>query len=107
MSFDAVMAKYNPLLDAIALPEPLPALPAAPPIARTAGSDTPRAAANDNSRAAASAELEADEDDSAAPPPPLPAPPPAGSPKRAGSSIYLTDDELKKLQHSDDGEVSE
>lgn len=100
MTFDAVMAKYNPLLDGIALPEALPALP-------PEASSTP-AAASDAPRAAGSAELEADEDESAAPPQPLPAPPPSGSPTRAGSSIYLTDKELKELQHAtDDGEVSE
>jgi murein DD-endopeptidase MepM/ murein hydrolase activator NlpD len=100
MSFDAVMTKYNPLLDAIALPEPLPALPPEASGAPAAGNDTPRPPA--------SAELEADEDESAAPPQPLAAPPPSGSPKRAGSSIYLTDKELQELQHAtDDGEVSE
>jgi murein DD-endopeptidase MepM/ murein hydrolase activator NlpD len=97
MTFDAVMAKYNPLLDAIALPEPLP--PEAPPPAGVSASA---------SSAPAHVELEADEDDSAAPPPPLPAPPPSGSPTRAGSSIYLTDKELRELQRAtDDGEVSE
>jgi murein DD-endopeptidase MepM/ murein hydrolase activator NlpD len=98
MAFDAVMAKYNPLLDAIALPEPLP------PEAPAPAASTPALGAS----APASAELEPEEDDSAAPPPPLPAPPPSGSPTRAGSSIYLTDKELKELQRAtDDGEVSE
>ncbi len=98
MAFDAVMAKYNPLLDAIVLPEPLP--PEAPP---PAGASAVRSAT-----APPHAELEVDEDDSAAPPPPLPAPPPPGSPTRAGSSIYLTDKELREVQGAtEDGEVSE
>jgi murein DD-endopeptidase MepM/ murein hydrolase activator NlpD len=98
MAFDAVMAKYNPLLDTIVLPEPLP--PEAPP--------PPGASAAPSATSPAHAELEADEDDSAAPPPPLPAPPPPGSPTRAGSSIYLTDKELREVQGAtDEGEVSE
>ena len=100
MAFDAVMAKYNPLLEAIALPEPLP--PEAP-----AATPPPSPAASGSAEGAPS-ELEADEDDSAAPPPPLPVPPPSGSPTRAGSSIYLSDKELRELQGAtDDGEVSE
>jgi murein DD-endopeptidase MepM/ murein hydrolase activator NlpD len=100
LAFDSVMAKYNPLLDAIVLPEPLP--PEAP-----ASAATPPSPSQSASRAAP-AELEADEEDSAAPPPPLPAPPPSGSPTRAGSSIYLSDKELRALQGAtDDGEVSE
>ena len=99
-SFEAVMAKYDPLLDSIVLPDPLP--PEAPaPAAEPAGS-VPAPSAT------APPELEPDEDDSAAPPPPLPAPPPSGSPTRAASSIYLSDQELRALQSaSDDGEVSE
>lgn len=102
-AFEAVMAKYDPLLDAIALPEPLP--PEAPPVAAPSGA-TP--GPNPSSSAAAPAELEPEEDDSAAPPPPLPSPPPSGSPTRAASSIYLSDQELRALQGAtDDGEVSE
>jgi hypothetical protein len=49
-----------------------------------------------------------DEDDALAPPPPLPAPPASSAPRRAGSSIYLTDKELLELQGAtDEGEVSE
>ncbi|HEY3497034.1 MAG TPA: hypothetical protein VGK73_20185, partial [Polyangiaceae bacterium] len=53
-------------------------------------------------------EPETEEEEShAPPPPPLPAPPASGSPKRAGSSIYLTDKELLELQGAtDDGEVN-
>jgi len=99
LAFDAVLAKYNPLLDAIVLPEPLPP---EEPAARAAPSSAP------SGSAAAPPDLEPDEDDSAAPPPPLPAPPPSGSPTRAAASIYLSDQELRALQSAtDDGEVSE
>jgi hypothetical protein len=100
-AFDAIMARYNPLLDAIALPEPLP--PETPVAAAVAPPSTASVAAS----AAPPGELEPEEDDSAAPPPPLAAPPPANAPKRATSSIYLTDEELKKLQSGDEGEVGE
>lgn len=114
LTFDGVMAKYNRLLDAIALPEPLPpeapeAVATAPP---TEGSGAPSPAGTPSvageATKSAAAEPEPDEDDSAAPPPPLAAPPPANAPKRAGSSIYLSDKELRELQGAtDDGEVSE
>jgi murein DD-endopeptidase MepM/ murein hydrolase activator NlpD len=96
--FDVVIAKYNPLLEAIALPEPLPPeAPAAEATPPPATSGTPPVH-----------ELEGDEEESPAPPPPLAAPPPSGSPTRAGSSIYLSDKELRELQGAtDDGEVSE
>jgi len=98
-AFDAVLAKYNPLLDAIVLPEPLPPEEPAP---------KPAAPPAPSASAAPAPELEPDEDDSAAPPPPLPAPPPSGSPTRAAASIYLSDQELRALQGAtDDGEVSE
>lgn len=108
LAFDGAMAKYNPLLDAIALPEPLP--PEAPDVAATpppaleaAGSAAPPGAKH------ATVEPDAEEDDSATPPPaPLAAPPPANAPKRAGASIYLSDKELRQLQGAtDDGEVGE
>ena len=99
-AFDAVMAKYDPLLDGIALPDPLPPEAPAPAPEPVAAAPVPSATAPP--------ELEPDEDDSAAPPPPLPAPPPSGSPTRAASSIYLSDQELRALQGAtDDGEVSE
>ncbi|HTQ07942.1 MAG TPA: M23 family metallopeptidase [Polyangiaceae bacterium] len=112
LTFDGVMAKYNPLLDGIALPEPLPpeapdtvAAPAASEAASAPnGASAPSAT---SAKGASAAEPEPDEDDSAAPPPPLAAPPPPGSPKRAGSSIYLSDKELRELQGAtDDGEVN-
>ncbi len=110
LAFDGVMAKYNPLLDGIALPEPLP--PEAPEAKPTASPLEAASTPNEGTSATAKAppaEPEPDEDDSATPPPPpLAAPPPAGSPKRAGSSIYLSDKELRELQRAtDDGEVSE
>jgi murein DD-endopeptidase MepM/ murein hydrolase activator NlpD len=97
--FEVVMAKYNPLLEAIALPESLP--PEAPVL-----EPTPPPAASGAKPPAH--ELEGDEEETAPPPPPLAAPPPSGSPTRAGSSIYLSDKELRELQGAtDDGEVSE
>jgi murein DD-endopeptidase MepM/ murein hydrolase activator NlpD len=98
-SFEVVMAKYNPLLEAIPLPEPLP--PEAP-----AAEPPPTPAAS--GAAAPAHELEGEEEETVTPPPPLAAPPPSGSPTRAGSSIYLSDKELRELQGAtDDGEVSE
>ncbi|HEY3501079.1 MAG TPA: M23 family metallopeptidase, partial [Polyangiaceae bacterium] len=91
LAFDALMAKYNPLLDAIALPEPLPE-EAAPDPGPPADSARPAASVRGPP---ALGEPETEEEDSHAPPlPPLPAPPASGAPKRAGSSIYLTDKEL-------------
>jgi len=101
-SFEEVMAKYNPLLDAIVLPEPLPEPPAVEaPVASAAPSASGQRATLD---------VVPDDDEAAAviPPPPLPAPPASGAPRRAGSSIYLTDKELLELQGAtDDGEVNE
>jgi murein DD-endopeptidase MepM/ murein hydrolase activator NlpD len=103
-AFEEVMAKYNPLLDAILLPDPLP---------EAAASDaTPESADRDGAKPseAASLEHESEDDESAnvAPPPTLTAPPAASAPRRASSSIYLSDQELLKLQGaSDDGEVND
>src|SRR5262249_36637223 len=106
LTFDGVMAKYNPLLDAIALPEPLP--PEAPAVAATSPPLAAAHGAPSDVAKHAPAEPEPDEDESATPPPPLAAPPPANAPKRAGSSIYLSDKELRELQGAtDDGEDSE
>jgi murein DD-endopeptidase MepM/ murein hydrolase activator NlpD len=100
-SFDEVKVKYDGLLDAITLPEPLvdEAPPASPPPAApaTSGSPAPRPAAEHE-----------EEEENDAPPPPLPAPPSSSAPRRAGSSIYLTDKELLELQGAtDDGEVAQ
>ncbi|HEX5097980.1 MAG TPA: M23 family metallopeptidase [Polyangiaceae bacterium] len=100
IAFDAVMAKYNPLLDAIVLPEPLP--PEEPVAAAPRDSAARSEPAAPSASGAAARELEAEEDDTAAPPPPLPAPPPSGSPTRAAASIYLTDQELRALQNATD-----
>jgi hypothetical protein len=103
-TFEEVMAKYNPLLDAILLPDPLP---------EAAASDaTPESADRDGAKPseAASLEHESEDDESAnvAPPPTLTAPPAASAPRRASSSIYLSDQELLELQGaSDDGEVND
>lgn len=104
IAFDAVMAKYNPLLDAIALPEPLPEQ--APPVEPTEAAKPAAASATGPPALAPPHEL--DEEEATTPPPaPLAAPPSSGAPKRAGSSIYLTDEELLKLQgNTDDGEVN-
>ena len=103
LAFDALMAKYNPLLDQITLPEPLPPEPA--PEAAPAGN--PAAPAPSMRAPPTLAEPEGEEEDTSTPPAPLPAPPASGSPKRAGSSIYLTDKELLELQGAtDDGEVN-
>jgi murein DD-endopeptidase MepM/ murein hydrolase activator NlpD len=103
-AFEQLMVKYNSLLDAIQLPEALPeeAPPDVPePPASAAASARPPAA----SPPLHAAEGEGEEEDTTLPPP-LPAPPASGSPKRAGSSIYLTDKELLELQGAtDDGEV--
>jgi hypothetical protein len=101
-ALDAVIVKYNGLLDAIALPEPLAVEESVAP---------PPASASASSNAALPAaprlpEPKEDEDE-AAPPPPLAAPPSSNAPTRAGSSIYLTDDELMKIQGAtDEGEVA-
>jgi murein DD-endopeptidase MepM/ murein hydrolase activator NlpD len=102
LTFDEVMVKYNGLLDAIPLPEPLveEPPPASPPPAAPLGSalPAPRPTTPEHE----------EEEEALAPPPPLPAPPPSSAPRRAGSSIYLTDKELLELQGAtDDGEVSE
>jgi murein DD-endopeptidase MepM/ murein hydrolase activator NlpD len=103
-ALDAVIVKYNALLDAIALPEPLvmeevmsPAVSATAPA--PSGSQAPDPVPR---RLPEPVEEEHD----VAPPPPLAAPPSPDAPKRAGSSIYLTDEELLKIQGAtDDGEV--
>jgi hypothetical protein len=106
-AFEQVMLKYNALLEAIQLPEPLPP-EAEPEPAVSATTSAAAAPAGSAPRPPHPLEADLDEDENAAPPPPpLPAPPAAGSPKRAGSSIYLTDKELLELQGAtDDGEVN-
>jgi Peptidase family M23 len=111
--FMAVVAKYNPLLDAIALPPPLPGAgvaasePAAANSAAAAASST-----EDPSLAEGAAEV--DVAGSASAKPGMVATPPdarntAPSANGAnGNSIYLSDKELLKMQSAtDEGEVSE
>lgn len=103
-AFKPLMAKYDPMLDAIPMPErfaPLPpkAEPAAPAVAAVASAVVADEAAGD-----------AEEDDTP-PPPPSPAAAaaaPAAPPKPGGSSVYLSDKELLDAQSAtDDGEVEE
>jgi hypothetical protein len=105
-ALDAVIVKYNALLDAIALPEPLVVEEAV--IAPAAsGSGAPSSSAQAPSVAARRLPDPVEEEHDVAPPPPLAAPPSPDAPKRAGSSIYLTDDELLKIQGAtDEGEVA-
>ena len=103
--FAGVVAKYNPLLDAIALPivnlPPVAVEPSAEPAAAPSGAPS---AAEDPSLA------EPGVSDSAEAPAAKPAasgvaPTPS---KPAGNSVYLSDKELLKLQSAtDEGEVSE
>ncbi|MEO8905483.1 MAG: M23 family metallopeptidase [Polyangiaceae bacterium] len=105
-TFSAVVAKYNPLLDAIPLPPPLAqadpvAAAAAPPSAAAPGSS---AAVEDPGLGDPAGEV----DDA---PPGKAAgnavPSPAGSAK-PGNSVYLSDKDLLKMQSAtDEGEVAE
>ncbi|MES1175719.1 MAG: peptidoglycan DD-metalloendopeptidase family protein [Myxococcales bacterium] len=104
--FAAVVAKYNPLLDAIALPAPLPGagLEPAPSPAAESASAAVAAAPSPDSSAGDDAEL-AEPTPEAAPKPALSGAP-AGKP--ATNSVYLSDKDLLKLQApTDDGEVAE
>jgi len=104
--FMAVVAKYNPLLDAIVLPAPLPG--AAVAVSEPAASSSaapPAGSAEDPSAAEATGDV--DEVGKSAAPSATGARPaaPANAP---GSSIYLSDKELLKMQSAtDEGEVSE
>jgi hypothetical protein len=106
--FVRVVAKYNPLLDAIALPAPLPGAgvevaPEAAVVSSVAAvpSPPPDSAGDD----AALAEPTQGGPKSATNAAPEPAAPAGRSP---GNSVYLSDKELLKLQApTDDGEVSE
>ncbi|HEX3854086.1 MAG TPA: peptidoglycan DD-metalloendopeptidase family protein [Polyangiaceae bacterium] len=105
--FSAVVAKYNPLLDAIALPPPLPGLAAdTATVAAPEGSAAPAgsAAAQDPSLAEPAAEV----DEGPAQPATSGAAKAASAPGKAGNSVYLSDKELLKMQSAtDEGEVSE
>jgi len=102
--FLLVVAKYNPLLDAIALPAALPgAAAAASEPAPAVSALTPPGSAEDASVAVDPGEVE---EASKAAETPGARPAPAANP--AGNSIYLSDKELLKMQSAtDEGEVSE
>jgi murein DD-endopeptidase MepM/ murein hydrolase activator NlpD len=103
-AFKPIMAKYDPMLDAIAMPERFaPLAPPAPaaepaPVAAVASAVVHDDAAGD-----------ADEDETPPPPPAPAAAAPAGAPQKpGGSSVYLSDKELLDAQSAtDDGEVEE
>ncbi|HYP74882.1 MAG TPA: M23 family metallopeptidase [Polyangiaceae bacterium] len=112
--FMAVVAKYNPLLDAIALPPPLPPLAdvssndPAPPSSGVA----PAGSAEDPSLGEGAAEPDVTGSASAKPSalsaPPANARSAAAAASPAGNSVYLSDKELLKMQSAtDEGEVSE
>jgi len=102
--FAAVVAKYNPLLDAIPLPPPLPGAAVASDAASSSAAaalPAPSGAAQDPGLA----EPELDEPNSK--PAPSGAAPTAAD-KAPGSSVYMSDKELLKAQSAtDEGEVSE
>jgi murein DD-endopeptidase MepM/ murein hydrolase activator NlpD len=104
--FLAVVAKYNPKLDELALPTPLPFIAAQP---AQADAPAPVASAHDDpslAEPAADDGLGATPSVSAEPPPSAHAAPQRGKP--AGNSVYLSDQELLKMQSAtDEGEVSE
>jgi len=110
--FMAVVAKYNPLLDAITLPAPLAGagVTVSEPAAANSTVVAPAASADDPSLAEGAAEVDAPGNASAKP---SAATPPdardgATSGNAPGNSIYLSDKELLKMQSAtDEGEVSE
>jgi murein DD-endopeptidase MepM/ murein hydrolase activator NlpD len=116
--FRPLMAKYDPMLDGIPMPEryaPLPPPVAArPSVAAASSVPTPAVAAGTEH----DDEAVGDVDDDGTPPPPGVAPPgapgaaaaaaPAAGPKAGGSAVYLTDKELLEAQSAtDDGEVEQ
>jgi hypothetical protein len=115
-AFKPLVAKYDPMLDGIAMPERYQ--PLAPVVTAPAATSAPAAAA----AAAPEHDDEAvgDVDDDGTPPPPGVAPPGAAPAPNAaaagaaqpakpgGSAVYLTDKELLEAQSAtDDGEVEE
>jgi len=101
--FLLVVAKYNPLLDAIALPAPLPGAAAKTSEAAPAGSAiAPAASAEDPGLAAGAGE----DNEASKAPAAQPAPHVVGN--SPSNSVYLSDKELLKMQSAtDEGEVSE
>ena len=102
--FVLVVAKYNPLLDAITLPAPLPGAAAKPSEAEPAGSAiAPAPSADDPSLAEGPGEV-----DDAGKAPAAHGAPQAGGESSPSNSVYLSDKELLKMQSAtDEGEVSE
>ncbi|HEV8247541.1 MAG TPA: M23 family metallopeptidase, partial [Polyangiaceae bacterium] len=110
-AFEAVLARYNALLDALPLPAPLESAPAAAP----SGVPATPSAAPAQPRAGDPALEEGDNDEPGATPGPAPsavaapaAAPAPGRPATGKPSIYLSDKELQQMQGaSDDGEVNQ
>ena len=103
-TFMAVVAKYNPLLDAIALPAPLPAIEGAAPASAALASS----AAEEPGLAEPVEPDDSAKPAAAAAAPAAAAPVPAAAPDKGGNSVYLSDKELLKMQSAtDEGEVSE
>jgi murein DD-endopeptidase MepM/ murein hydrolase activator NlpD len=103
--FSAVVAKYNPLLDAIPLPAQLPGV-------STSGDEAPGAAAAPAPTSSGAAQdpgfSEPDADEVSAKPAAGDAKAASAPEKASGSSVYMSDKELLKAQSAtDEGEVSE
>ena len=102
--FSAVVAKYDPLLDAIALPAPLPGAAEATSAPSAAPAELAPAASADGPNIGEGAG-ELDDAGKAAP---KASARPAPAPTKPGNSVYLSDKELLKMQSAtDEGEVSE
>jgi murein DD-endopeptidase MepM/ murein hydrolase activator NlpD len=99
-AFKPVLSKYDPMLDAIPMPERF-----APLLAKA---DEPAPAAAPASSVVHD-DAVGDTEDDATPPPAPAAAAPAGAPQKpGGSSVYLSDKELLEAQSAtDDGEVEE
>ncbi|HEY0463063.1 MAG TPA: M23 family metallopeptidase, partial [Polyangiaceae bacterium] len=101
--FLAVVAKYNPLLDAMALPAPLPGAAIATSDPAPAGSGVaPAGSAEDPSLTEGAGEIDE------AGKTPATSTPRAAAANSPSNSLYLSDKELLKMQSAtDEGEVSE
>jgi murein DD-endopeptidase MepM/ murein hydrolase activator NlpD len=104
-----LLAKYDPMLDAIAMPERFAPLPSAPSEAAPVAVGSATVVQTDDP--AGEGEEEATPAPAIAPTTPT-GPPPAAAPaagtRPGGSSVYLSDKELLEAQSAtDDGEVEE